>query len=730
MSRKGLLLTIGVIGILAFCTAKADNSNTNGNLNSNSNSNINSNANTNGNLNTNTNSNSNSNSNLNSNSNSNGNNNSNANSNANSNTNTNINSAAIQTITGEVTASGNFGIDIQKENLPTNWSAYDISGPSGNFINYTFENNTLYVSDGRDEYNDTIDGKRAYIAVTFDQNGNIINTRYGSARMSDITWANVCEGDNNACKNMSWFHFKLRLPRTLTCNYSCDQKNDYKYEVRYENKVNDTFSLLDPANVNKCADLRGLFTPSAEWFGTLTHTCSFSGGEKVLTIDTISPPTDLLTCADQASCLNSATEASLTSTTFGKGVQKIPNNLISTVQNSLNAGQDPDIKCANGICDAYASGSHQLAVNIPAASYLGQCRGTVSSETVEGKTFSTPEVKVNTAEVNIPAASSVLKLNVVNRAPIVNVSFAKSTIAPDESVQVTCDAVDPDSCVDKIVKIKWNCFDYQGKQVNCFFLDSNEVWRANTLTQELSDTQASNPYRATANFKATVSGGYAVSCEATDNDANNPLSGLGIAGVAVGNGGEVPASMKFCAVISDEGSNQTLCGNSAKVNYTAYQSGITPDQYEWKCSNSDTAQLGDANKQCNYSNSGTYSPSLRIHDQVSNQWVDCVTQSETKITNQQKCKVGLRKAGTTDEFASQLSIKMGDEAEAKVTRECMDKGNITWNVQNGQTIGDTNKETIKLKFNAAGIGTVKANTQGVDCDQAQADVKETLQFGQ
>lgn len=644
--------------------------------------------------------------------------------------------AAIQTITGEVTTSGNFGADIEKENTSPGWSVEDVNGPWGaGCNNFIYENNTLYVQwagcDGND-YNDNMEGHRAYIVVHFDENANPISVQYGSIRSVGYETgnANFCGGDDDACKFMSWAHFKLKSPRTLTCNYSCDQKDDYKYEIRYENKVNNSFDLLDTTNVSKCADIRSVFTPSAEWFGTLSHNCGFHGGDKLFTVDTISPPTDLLTCTDQAGCLNSATEASLTSTTFGKGIQNIPATFVSTVQSSLNAGQDPDVKCANGICDAYASGTHKLSVNIPANSYLGQCRGAAGSETVEGKTVNTPEVKINTAEVSVPAATSNLNFNVVNRAPVVNVSFAKTVITPDESVQVTCDAVDPDSCVDKIVKIKWNCYNNQGQQTNCFFLDNNQTWRANTVSQELSDSQASNPYRATATFKATASGGYAVSCEATDDDANNPLTGIGVAGVSVGNGGQVPYSFKFCSLLSNEGANQTICGNTATANYTAYQSGIDADQYEWKCSNNDTAQLGGTSKQCSYSSAGTYTPSLRIHDKASNQWIDCTTQSNTKISSQQTCKVGLRKAGTTDGFTGQINVKLGDEVEAKITRECMNRGDVTWNIQNGAPIGDTNKESIKLKFNAAGIGSVKASTQGVNCGQAQADVKETLQFGQ
>ena len=696
---------------------------------------------------------------------------------------TRADNTAIQTFGGAVTTSGNFGAEIEKEDVSPSWSVEFSHNTAWSDVcnKFIYQNNKLYVQwtcpqyyneTGGKGWNDlNEDGIEAYIIVTFDNDANILDTKYGWVRTIGYGTgnANFCKGDDAVCKQLSWAHFKIRNPRMLTCNFACDHEDKYNYEVRYENKVNGAYALVDPNKGYKCEEIRSVFSPNVEWFGMLTHTCTYNeGGEKIFTVDTISPPTNLLNCADQYSCLAGATEYQLTNETYGKGVQTIPANFVDTVQKTLNTGSDTNVKCSNGICIPYASGTYKFSVNVPESTYYGECRGTPVGETVNGKTFNTPEVKIKTAEVKLPALTSALNLNVINRPPVVNVSFAKDPISVDDQVKVTCDAVDPDSCTDKIVKIKWNCFNDQGKQTNCFFLDDNDIWRASTFSQEISGSNASNPYRATTTFKANQTGGYAVSCEATDDDANNPLSGLGIAGVKViGNCGEdgycnlncspadpdcshcgpdgvcvqgcnpedpdcgvVPSHMKFCAILSDQGSDNTVCGKSAKVNYNAYQYGIKPDQYEWKCSDGDTAQIGGATKECSYSDSGTYVPALRIHDQESNEWVTCNSQGKTNITNEGSCTVGLRKAGSKGEFVNNLQVNIDDEIEAKITKKCLSNGAVAWNIQNGAQTGDDNdSETIKLKFNTAGTNVIKASTQNINCGQAQAIVKEKIQFG-
>lgn len=737
MNRKHYYLLVGVLGFLVFFSlAQADDYDTNINSNGNLNSNNNTNSNTNVNVNSNTNTNSNANTNGNTNTNANTNSNSNTNSNANTNVNINSN-GSIQTITGEVSATGTFSADIEKEDVSPGWSITDESGPWGGCNNFYFENNTLWVQwngcDGED-YNSDLGGKRAYIMVKFDDSGNVISTDYGSVRTYGYGTgnANFCVGDDAACKFLSWAHFNIKSPRTLTCGFSCDQKDKYSYGVRYEQKLAGQFNLMDSEKVYKCEEIRDVFSPSAEWFGTLTHSCAYHGGSKLFTVDTVSPPTDLLTCANQDACLTNGTEYSLTDKTFGKGVQSIPSNFVTQAQNSLTAGTDSTIHCANGLCTPYASGAKKLTVNIPESTYFGQCRGTADSETVEGKTISTPEVNIKTGDAKIPAISGAFDFNVINRPPVASVRFAKDPIAPDEAVQVTCDIVDPDNCVDKIVKVKWTCFNDQGQQTNCFFLDNNGIWKLGSTTENIPETTATNPYRSTTTFRGTQIGGYAVTCEASDNDVNTASTGYGVAGVAVCNncGGQVSAHMKFCAILSDEGTNKTVCGDSAKVDYNAYQSGIDPDQYEWKCDSKNTSYTpGSSSYQCDYT-AGEYNPALRVHDKTTNEWVNCASQTKTKISSNGSCAVGLRVSGSNDDFSPSIETNTGNELEAKISRECLAKGDITWTISNGTKISeDKEKETIKLTFNAAGIGKVQASVQDVTCEQAQATVKDKIQWG-
>ena len=505
--NKVLWLVVFLLLSLLVVRAKADNANTNFNLNLNSNSNSNANINTN----------------LNSNTNSNGNTNSSPEP---MNVNSNL---ALQTFSGEVAASGTYSVDLgEKTDWKKNWSgealweANSYAASLGSYAqNVSFElvGNTIKViaNAGGGE------GAHGYIGVmaeiTFDDDGNLVSYK-------NTGWLDkVCTGEDAACKKDNYSILKLKTG-PLGCSFNCDQKNKYNYSIRYESK-----NLVDPNKINKCEELKSVFTPQSEWFGSLTHTCS-GGKEKVYTVDTTSPPTNLLSCADQTSCLAGGTEYPLTPGTFGKGVQKVSADFVSAVQNSLNAGSDPFVKCSAGVCVPYASGPHKLFTSIPETTYYGQCRGTAASETVDGKIITTPEVSINTAEAKIPAYNSSLDFNVLNRAPKVSVAMVKSTVEPGEEVTATCDVVDEDSCVDKITKVKWSCYDFQGKQKDCFFED-NGFWKEGEKVENIADSSATNPYRATTKVKSPKEGGYAIVCEGFDNDPVAPASGISFAGLAV-----------------------------------------------------------------------------------------------------------------------------------------------------------------------------------------------------
>lgn len=513
---------------------------------------------------------------------------------------------------------------------------------------------------------------------------------------------------------------------------NCVHNNKYNYAFDYEHNKDNSWVPISDNKVNKCEEVRLKFTPNAEWFASFEFV---PGSFNITLFD--SPPADFLACSDQNDCLSKGTEYSLTPDTLGKGVQKIPANFVGTTEQSLTSSNS-NIKCSNGICISYTSGTFPLSATAPATSYFGQCRG-------YGATINTPEVSV-------PAVTSNNNLTVLNLPPVANVSFEKDSIIPDGEVNVTCDIVDPDECSDKIAKVKWTCSDSNGNSSNCSFLKTEtNQWARGTFTDYIDSSKQNNPYRATTKFKASQIGNYAVTCEATDNDINNPLTGTGIAGIRVVQGcepdgicnpncpndpdcGVVPAASTYCAVISPNGgSNNTVCG-STSAQYKAYSSGIEPQTYKWKCSSADLVkETATPDFTCNYSGKGIYTPSLSIVGKDGKE-TQCVSQVNTEITDQSSCQTQVRKAGTKDDFVSSLTILAEDKVEARITLKCLKGGTASWNVSNG-TILNQQGDTSKIQFNSsAAFGQVKAtitDKQGsnIVCGSSNIEIKEKIQFG-
>jgi|GEM_PF-1965636 len=504
--------------------------------------------------------------------------------------------------------------------------------------------------------------------------------------------------------------------------YQCDHEDDYRYDFLYQIFQNQNWVNIADTAAHKCENVRLSFSPSAEWFASLTKKLP-EPGIIPLFDSSASPPTSLLACSDQSSCLGNTTEYQLTTETWGKGVQKVPANFIENTQNSLS-GSDGNVRCSNGACTAYSGGEHIFSATVPANSYFGQCRGY--------------DQTLNNPEAIIPAATSSFRLNILNRPPVANLSFAKNPISIGEETQVTCDIVDPDDCSDKIAKVKWNCFNSSGQQTNCFFLGSSGVWQQGAVTEDISSDKMANPYRATMTFKGIQAGGYAVTCEAFDNDANNPSSGLGAGTIGVtssnedeNNGGEIAANMKFCTVLTDEGSNKNVCSTAGKVELQAYHSGMEPDKFEWKCSSSDNAHLGTNVEDCNYPQEGTYSPALRVHDSESNEWINCTSQAKVKVTSKKTCLMGVRKAGSNNEFTKELQVNAGDEIEAKVDRECLNSGEVSWNIGNADKVSEEKDQgAIRLKYNTAGGYNLGANIGNISCGGATLTVNNKVKWGQ
>ncbi len=554
-----------------------------------------------------------------------------------------------QTISGSVSASGNYSVDLGNSNVNVDsnkaWSV-NTNGPWKSCNDFLLENNTLYVRwtdclpsetlskfyyllDNCDNYflygvnggdfNNTdhpypndcsekwsevnilmagsfdpyeygpllsdIDNKHAYMAFTFNDQWDVINQRYGGSVLynnfvTNQNWGgngNICAGDDLNCKKASYATLNIQDPKVLSCSFNCDQKNNYNYSINYQVKKDNQYSTINTQNVYKCEEIKGSVALRSEWFGSLTHTCASRGSGRNLlyTIDTISPPTNFSSCSDQASCLSTGTEYSLTPTTFGKGVQKVSADFVSSAQNSLNAGTDSSVHCSGGICTPYASGAHAVSLNIPETSYFGSCRGTVQSETVEGNTITTPEVNINTAEAKIPGGTSTLNFNVLNRAPLAYLSLDKTKVNVGDEVTATCDIQDLDTCSDKIIKVKWTCYNDKKEQTNCYFSD-NGTWKEGKLSKDVPDSEQSYQYRSIVKWKAGKQGAYAIACEGADNDETASSTGKTVIGITVG-----PATCdadgmcnKDCPYDPDCCSDKTYSDSHPQCNETCKADGI------------------------------------------------------------------------------------------------------------------------------------------------------------
>jgi len=461
---------------------------------------------------------------------------------------------------------------------------------------------------------------------------------------------------------------------------ACSHRDVYAYNFTYEANRGGGWTSLCQEKPYKCEEMRLAFSPNAEWFAELTRN---PAGSAVIPLydDLISPPTPLVACSDQTSCLSGTAETQLTAGTWGKGVQKIPANFAENTRNSLGS-VSPGIKCQNGICVAYASGEQILSSTVPESTYYGQCRG-------YGTTLNTPAATV-------PSVTNNAKIDVRNRVPAVAVSFSKNPadVKPGEEVTLYCDAVDPDDCTDKIARVRWQCLNNAGQAENCF-IGSGGSFQEGNFTQEIPVSEQKNPHRAAAVLRVSQPGAYAVSCEAWDNDANAPLSGYGIAGLSacadsISCGSVVSADLKFCSVIMDsEGGNTetTQCGSGGTFKFKAYTVGFDPAVYKWKCASSNATSEDSENpvKECSYG-IGSFLPSLTVIDREGHS-VECVSQASATVTDVGSCKIEAREAGSGSEYSDYsgrtMKVAPGETIEVRVKRQCLSAGETEWFVKGG-----------------------------------------------
>ena len=485
------------------------------------------------------------------------------------------------------------------------------------------------------------------------------------------------------------------------------------------------------------------------------------------------PPTNILACSGQDNCLSQATEYSLTAETFGRGVQQTPADFVASAQNSLTSSNNTLFPCANGICRTNTSGTYSLSATATQSIYYGQCRG-------YGTTVNTP------GQV-IPAVTSALNnVQINNRPPVATVNIASDPITVNQEVNVTCDIVDPDDCTDRIARIRWTCVDSNGQSGNCFLWRADTgAWTQGTTSQDLVPSERTNPFRATTIFRAGVAGNYAITCEAWDDDVNNPLSGTGMDGVVVTGGnncgqdsvcnpncnppdpdcahcgqdgvcvqgcnppdpdcnncgqngvcnpncnppdpdcqGVIGAHSGYCAVISDEGeTNNTVCGGSGESKYRAYFSGMEPAAYKWQCSANDAVkETTDPSLTCSYSSTGSYTPALSIVDSRGTE-TKCSALTSTSVRNSSGCQVELRKSGSENDYKSNVSITLPEQVEARINRQCLSGGTTKWEVGNATLVSQDNN-SAEINYNVSGNAQVKAQVTTPDGRTTQCDAAE------
>ena len=532
----------------------------------------------------------------------------------------------------------------------------------------------------------------------------------------------------------------IETPATWTCNH----KNVYTYGLRYDITQDGKTMPISITEPHKCEEIKMAFSPSSEWFQSMTMT---SEDVTKMNIDVVpfshdmfvSPPTNILNCADQASCLNLATKQILEGTTFGKGAQKVASDFVENAQKSINAGSDNNIKCLDGKCTAYLSGNHNFNSTIPVSSYFGQC----------GNDFTT----VDLPEAAIPSVKNTSIINIINRPPLISVSMSQEDNNLGDEAVAICDVIDPDTCSDKISKIKWYCFNDKNQKVNCYF-KKDGGWEEGTMTEEFSEEKQSSQCRSEVKFKADVEGVYAVVCEGSDNDSNSMSSGRGLKAAKFGNCGQngicnknctepdpdcagvLAEKFKFCSVLFGNGStNTTICGNSAEANLSVFKSETIEDanisKYAWDCGNGEGIKetLGSSLK-CLFGKEGSYVPKLKIYYKNGDEPTECSTENSlVKVASSAKCSVLARPLGSSGEYLKSLKIGAGQSIEAKIDRECTKDETTVWSTD-GNKLGVTTNNKVTVKYQSGGIGYIKAKIGATECEGANITIEEAMKWGQ
>lgn len=544
---------------------------------------------------------------------------------------------------------------------------------------------------------------------------------------------------------------------------------------------------LEGNEIYKCEPVSASLSPSGIWAGRLVYSPSSSPGSTwggtpgacaccacCACGCACAPPADIIDCSSLDDCLShpEANLYSLDSSGQGKGVIKQP-VLADLTAESVS----PYYNCSGNQCVAYAGRNYTFSEKVNATKYYGRCQDGVATidcpvlfdplvcyMDAEGnpkKDLYSPVIDV---EGNISEIKNVVKYQVTNRPPSVTTTFSETEALPEQEVNITCHAVDPDCAgdpehMDKISRIEWSCVDAQGDNTGCYF-KKGDVWHTGTLTEDLTGvSEVTNDYETTVSFKGSDAQKYAVTCEAQDSDPVSPVSAEGMAEIDL----NAPESegIQYCKIMHENDLNDRIvCVGSdsgpVSVDYKAFLFGIDPGVYEtysWKCSESDVPDESDqSTKQCTYNYDGgggsfenEYIPSLSMVDKNvdPDEVVACNSTISTKVTNIAKSSVKVKQSGTSDDYVDKISIVRGSEVSGIILNQCLISGTTIWDVS-GASILNSNNLTIDVKLDDPSSVQAKINAKvwvdknqdgNIDPDEitessgAVINIKDKMQWG-
>lgn|GEM_PF-1427322 len=206
--------------------------------------------------------------------------------------------------------------------------------------------------------------------------------------------------------------------------------------------------------------------------------------------------------------------------------------------------------------------------------------------------------------------------------------------------------------------------------------------------------------------------------------------------------GVIPADSSFCTTLLDSESENIACkdsGNfSSEFKFKAYQSGITlnksnpENNYQWVCAEGETPKTGET-VTCEYKNNGTFTPELRMYNEVTKKWVDCTNQASVEIISEARCNVLVRKAddSSANDYESTLNIFQDGKIEAKIDRQCLSGGIVQWTVSGGSKISE-NGDLASFKPTGGATAKISAqitsNGKKINCGSANVSVRQSVKW--